>query len=111
MGHSKAVRYHFPEDVLKYNPKIVRFNTVNMSNALTSTSPHSQFSKLDNFGLWIGKNDEAFDPSKVVSFAKQNRKDEAISVIEIVDGLNHLSILLESHRLIGPWLLNQIQAQ
>lgn len=108
MGHSKAVRYHFPEDVLEQNTKIVTFNTVNMSNALTPNSPHSQFSKLNKFGLWIGKNDEAFDPSKVVKFSEHNRKKEAISIIKTVDGLNHFSILLKSHKLIGPWLLNQI---
>ena len=69
-GHKKAVIYNYPESVLAKNPKIVTFNTVNMSNALTPSSPKFQFSKLQKYGLWIGENDEAFDPIKVIKFSE-----------------------------------------
>lgn len=108
MGHSKAVKYHYPAKILKQNSKIVTFNTVNMSNALTPTSPHSQFSKLQHFGLWIGDKDEAFNPFKITEFAKQNHNKKAVASINTVKGYNHFSILLIAHELIGPWILSQL---
>ncbi|MBU2647583.1 lysophospholipase [bacterium] len=108
MGHSKAVRYNYPAEILEQNPKIVAFNTVNMSNALTPTSPQSQFSMLQRFGLWIGDRDESFDPSKIIRFAEQNQSKEAAGNIQIVKGENHFSILLKVHELIGPWILSQL---
>ena len=60
-NHSKAVEFHFPTSILKSYPKIVTYNTVIMSNSVTPHSPHSQFQKLNRFGLWIGEKDEIFD--------------------------------------------------
>jgi len=107
MGHSKAVRYNYPAMVLEKNPKLVPFNTVNMANALTPTSPQSQFSMLQRFGLWIGDGDESFDPSKIIKFSEQNQNKEASGIIKIVKGKNHFSILLKAHELVGPWILSQ----
>lgn len=104
MGHSKAVYYHFPQEVLEKNPEIVTFNTVNMANALTPTSPHDQFSKLKKFGLWIGDSDESFDPVKIKEFAEQNHNSRADATIQVVTGENHFSILLKAYDLIGIWI-------
>ena len=109
LGHSKAVKFNFPEAVLKANPGIVPFNTVNMANAVTPHSPESQFSDLKQFGLWIGKKDEAFDPVKVIAFAKKNRDIKAKNKIKDVDNVNHFSIILNAPNLIGPWLLKTIK--
>ena len=109
MGHSKAVQYNFPEEVLKRNPEIVAFNTVNMSNALTPTSPRSQFSNLSQFGLWIGDGDEAFDPKKIINFAETNKGEEADFNIKLIKDENHFSIILKAHQLIGPWIMGKIK--
>lgn len=108
-GHSKAVKFHFPPEVLEKNPEIVTFNTVNMSNAVTPSSPHLQFSGIERFGLWIGAQDESFDPIKTINFAKENRHEKADARIELVDNVNHFSILLKGHELMGPWMLSQIK--
>ncbi|MGF1734211.1 alpha/beta hydrolase [Photobacterium satsumensis] len=103
-GHSKAVKFNFPDAVLKKNPEIVPFNTVNMSNAVTPSSPDTQLLDIQQFGLWIGEHDEAFDPIKVVKFAEGNSNIEGKNEIKIVDMENHFSIILIASELIGPWL-------
>ncbi len=108
-SHSKAVAFHFPESVLKKNPEIVTFNTVTMSNSVTPQSPGSQLYELDRFGLWIGSKDEAFEPNKVISFAKENSNENADKEIIMIDGANHFSIILESAELIGPWVLRTLE--
>jgi len=104
-GHAKAVKFNFPEALLKSNPEIVPFNTVNMSNAVTPSSPASQLSELQQFGLWIGKNDEAFDPIKVSEFAQNNSDKKAVKQIKMVDNENHFSIIVNAAELMGPWLI------
>lgn len=108
-GHSKAVRFNFPDAVLRDNPEIVSFNTVNMSNAVTPHSPDTQLSDVQQFGLWIGKQDEAFDPLKVTIFAQENSDKKAKKEIEIVDKENHFSIILNASDLIGPWIKKTIK--
>lgn len=104
-GHSKAVTFNFPETVLNDNPEIVPFNTVNMSNAVTPHSPDSQLKQIQQFALWIGEKDEAFDPVKVKQFAQKNTHQNANIKIQIVDEENHFSIMLNASNLIGPWLV------
>lgn len=108
-GHAKAVHYHYPEEILKRNPKMVTFNTVNMSLATTPDSPESQFSGLNRFGVWIGRQDESFDPEKVIQFAEQNKAESASSEIRIIEDQNHFSILLMADELIGPWIHSFLQ--
>ena len=85
-GHAKAVTYNFPPEVLKMDPTIITAYTVIMANAVTPGAPDRQLSSLDRFGLWIGKNDEAFDPTKVVDFAEKNRNNVADATILSVPG-------------------------
>ncbi len=101
MGHSKAVQYHFPQQVLDNNPKIVSFNTVNMSNALTPEAPDEQLQQLQNYDLWIGDKDEAFDANKVIAFAEANRPKLAGNTLKKLANENHFSILLNTHQYIG----------
>ena len=108
-GHDKAVIFHFPEQVLKNNPEIVTFNTVNMANALTPSSPDSQLADIGQFGLWIGAQDEAFDAVKVTAFAQEHAgKDNAGKdrhEIKMLQDENHFSIILSGAKYIGPWLV------
>ena len=93
-GHAKAVVYNYPDSVLKRNPEIVPFSTVNMSNAVTPSSPDTQLLDLQKYGLWIGREDEAFDPLKVTSFSESYSGDNADKEIEMVERENHFSIIL-----------------
>jgi len=102
-GHDKAVTFHFPAQVLKNNPEIVTFNTVNMANALTPSSPDSQLAAIAQFGLWIGEQDEAFDADKVTKFALEHA-GKSRNEIKKLHGENHFSIILSAAKYIGPWL-------
>jgi len=101
-GHAKAVQFHYPQDVIEQNPEIVTFNTVNMSNAMTPESPAEQLKKLPRFALWIGEQDEAFDPDKVVRFASEHAAGN--STISLLEGENHFSILLSVSGKIGAFI-------
>ncbi|MCL1049670.1 alpha/beta fold hydrolase [Shewanella abyssi] len=109
MGHSKAVQYHFPQQVLDDNPKIVSFNTVNMSNALTPAAPDEQLTQLQRYDLWIGDKDEAFDANKVIAFAEANPPKNAVHTLQKVAGENHFSILLTAHQYIGNSISEQLK--
>ncbi|WP_298444735.1 alpha/beta hydrolase [uncultured Ferrimonas sp.] len=104
LGHSKAVMFNFPDAVLQDHPEIVPFNTVNMSKAVTPHAPDAQLAKISPFGLWIGQQDEAFDPVKVTLFAQQHSGKKANKVIKTVESENHFSIILAAADLIGPWI-------
>ncbi|MFT7681714.1 MAG: acylglycerol lipase [Moritella dasanensis] len=108
-GHAKAVKFNFPANVLANNPEIVAFNTVNMSNAVTPSSPDTQLSALLQFGLWIGDKDEAFDPIKVTQFAQKNSKNTTNKEIITIADNNHFSIIITASTFIGPWITSVIK--
>ncbi|WP_245542307.1 alpha/beta fold hydrolase [Psychromonas hadalis] len=108
LGHAKAVKFNFPKRILEKNPEIVPFNTVNMSKAVTPYSPDTQFSALQQFGLWIGEKDEAFDPVKVTLFAQKNSAINTQKEIKIVEGENHFSIILKASQFMGLWITRTI---
>lgn len=103
-GHAKAVRFNFPSEVLAEHPEIVPFNTVNMANAVTPHSPDTQFAELSQFGLWIGSEDEAFDPLKVTQFARDNSAANARKEIKIIKDADHFSVIVTAADFIGSWL-------
>ncbi|WP_028863578.1 alpha/beta hydrolase [Psychromonas aquimarina] len=107
-GHAKAINFNFPERVLKNNPEIVTFNTVNMSNAVTPHSPDEQIAELAKFGLWIGRQDEAFDPLKVTRFASDNSKTDN-KEIKMVEKENHFSLIISASNYIGPWITEAVK--
>ncbi|MEA1928215.1 MAG: alpha/beta fold hydrolase [Candidatus Auribacterota bacterium] len=101
-GHTEAVFYHYPEEVLEANPEMVTAITVNLSNAVTPSSPWMQLLSLKApLAMWIGENDEAFDPDKVVSYIKSGKPDSELTILE---DETHLSVILNASRYIGPWI-------
>lgn len=111
-GDVYAVRFNYPPDVLNADPKLLAKITVNMALALTPAAPHSQFKSIDRaFGLWIGSEDELFLPDKVISFADLATSVAGESRAAIVPGKKHLSILMNAHELIGPWIDHMVQGR
>lgn len=104
LGHSKAVTFNYPAELLKSDAGFVGYNTVNMANALTPSSPRKQLNQLDKpLGVWIGDSDELLDPEKVMSFVKGSNSG---AHVEKLSGEKHLSILIKGAQYIGPWILN-----
>jgi len=101
-GHSKAVTFNYPAALLESDAGFVGYNTVNMANALTPSSPHEQLKQIDKpLGVWIGDLDEVLDADKVVSFVKSVSPGD---YVEMVPGEKHLSILIKGAQYLGPWI-------
>jgi acylglycerol lipase len=108
-GHEYAVRFNYPASLLASDPGLVGAITVNMSNALTPPAPHGQFANLNRpFGLWIGSEDELFDPEKVLAFAYLAPSVRADSQAGSLLGEKHLSVLVKAHETIGPWITERV---
>jgi acylglycerol lipase len=103
LGHNKAVTFNYPAELLESDAGFVGYNTVNMANALTPSSPRKQLNQLDKpLGVWIGDLDEVLDADKVVSFVKSAYPG---AYVEKVSGEKHLSILIKGAQYMGPWIL------
>ena len=111
-GHSPAVRFNYPAELLASDKDLVSSYTVNMANAITPPAPHKQFAKLDRaFGLWIGADDELINPVKVLAFADLAVSVRAASEVGSISKAKHLSILVNAHATIGPWLARFVQGK
>ena len=111
-GHAQAVWFHYPAELLASDPGMAACYTVNMANAVTPSSPHKQFTNLDRgFGLWIGANDELIMPSMVLAFADLAVSVRAVSEAASIPAAKHLSILLNGHESVGPWILRFLQTK
>lgn len=109
-GHTQAVWFNYPPDILASDPGLVPSYTVNMANAVTPTAPQAQFANLDRpFGLWIGADDELLAPDKVLVYAGLAAAQQAKSEAGSLSGLKHLSILTAAHEAVGPWILKMAE--
>ncbi len=119
LGHSKAVRFNYPAELLESDAGFVGYNTVNMANAVTPTSPREQLNQLDKpLGVWIGDSDEVLDADKVLSFVKSAHPGAKVvsfvksaypgAYVKEVLGEKHLSILIQGAQYIGPWILDTV---
>ena len=110
IGHSRAVRFNYPAELLASDKGLVSSYTVNMANAMTPYAPHQQFAKIDRaFGLWIGAEDELILPSKVLAFADLAVSVRAASEVASIADAKHLSILVNAHATSGPWIERLVQ--
>ncbi|MBU3914960.1 lysophospholipase [bacterium] len=101
-GNSKAVFFNYSKEALEKNPALITAITVNMSNALTPSSPGDQLKELDlPLASWIGAEDEVLDKDKVTSFINENYPK---SFTKIVAKEKHLSILLTASPHIGAYI-------
>lgn len=103
MGHSEAVRFHYPAWVIAQDPLLLTGITINMSLALTPSAPQKQFARLDQpYGMFVGSKDELYDVDKFHPYlALPNQQVKNQSVYQVIENHTHLSILLESGKKIG----------
>lgn len=102
-GNVNAVKYNYSESMLASQPLLTGAISVNMSKAMTPTDPVRQFGKIDKkFGMFIGSDDELFDPDKISKYATCAEAGiRRRSIAAITQNCNHLSILLKADMLIG----------
>jgi len=107
-GHSRAVHFNYPKELLDADKGMVASYSVNMANTVTPSAPQKQFKNLNNpFGLWIGADDELLLPSMVLAFADLATNVRASSETGSIPNANHLSVLLNAHETVGTWLTRQ----
>lgn len=105
--HSYAVAFNYPEKLVKEEPLIVTKLTVNMANASTPKKPKQQMAAItEPIAIFVGQNDELFDPTKVVEYKEYQANKNPKSVSEIISNKNHLSILLDIGNKIGETITN-----
>lgn len=107
-GHTHAVHFNYPRELLAADKGMVASYSVNMANAVTPSAPQEQFKNLDHpFGLWIGAEDELLLPSMVLAFADLATNVRASSETGSIPNANHLSVLLNVHETVGAWIARQ----
>lgn len=94
-GNSKSVYYNYPKKQVEKDPLIITSITCNMSKSCTLWNPIKQFSIIQKpIGLFIGSEDELFDPDKVVEYTNYlGDKIKLDSSISIIQNVKHLTIL------------------
>ena len=102
-GHTPAVFFNYPEEVLREQPLFLELYTCNMATALTPDNPQDQFKRIDRpFALFVGQNDEMFDVEKVLRYAElPDKQIRDKSIVRAIQGANHLSILLAADEFVG----------
>jgi len=98
LGHSRAVQFNYPRELLQDDPSMSSFNTVNMATAITPENPKKQMEDMIDekpVGLWVGEKDELFDTEKVRAYSLSS---------VVVPEANHLGIVVNAHLWLGPWI-------
>lgn len=102
-GHRTGVKLGYPQEILGADPLLVNTYSVFMANAVTPTAPERQLASLDRpLGLFIGDQDELFDPARVTALGKLARRPGSTS--EVVLGARHLSILSLVSTRVAAWM-------
>lgn len=106
-GNKYCVYYNYPENALKNDPLLISSISCNMSKSSTLWNPKKQFNRIKKpVYLFIGSEDELFDPKKIIAYQKYISKDfQNKSKFEIIPNLKHFTILSE----IDQYIINAIE--
>lgn len=106
-AHTQAIFYHFPDSVLKHYPRLVSSLTVEMSLATNAQWPYHQLRDIQKpIAMWVGEKDEGLDPEKLTYFLS-DANDTAHT--QILPNQDHITVVLNTHRQIGDWILKNTQ--
>lgn len=102
-GHAPALSFAYDAATIQ-RAKLVAQYTVNMTVAQNpSTSAQVLAGITVPIGVWIGTDDEVFDPDKVLAYARQ-AGTAARSTFATIPGDNHLGVLENGADRIGAWI-------
>ncbi|HBF37323.1 MAG TPA: lysophospholipase [Firmicutes bacterium] len=112
-GNTPVIRMNYPDQIIKHNPLLITSMTCNMSKALTPNNPQKLFAAIPKpYGLFIGENDELFEPQKVIQYAKLPPDNiQFKSHSGIIKNAKHLSILKEIDSFIGEAIIEMNRYQ
>jgi pimeloyl-ACP methyl ester carboxylesterase len=94
-GNKTSVYYNYPKEILQKDPLIVSSITCNMGKVCTLWNPKKQFNMIKRpIGLFIGSEDELFDPEKVTAYQRYLSKDiKHESRFVVIPNEKHLTVL------------------
>jgi pimeloyl-ACP methyl ester carboxylesterase len=93
-AHTPAVFFNYAS-VNKTNPLMLAYYTCAMAAAVFPRDAKSILTNISKpCGLFIGQNDERFDPSKVIAYQEFLHNKQ--STAAIIPEANHLSIVLKA---------------
>jgi pimeloyl-ACP methyl ester carboxylesterase len=103
-GHASALGFGYTQADIA-NANLVATYTVNMALAQNADNSAADLAGLDKpLGVWVGANDEVFDPTKVIDYASTNTKKSTMDTFAVVPKDNHLGILTDGASYLGPWI-------
>lgn len=96
-----AVRFAYPDDVLRRDHRLLTSISVSMANAVTPANPQRDLRRIAPLAIWIGADDEVVDPAKLSAFVDAHAPGAAFTVLPAV---SHLGILESGARALGAWI-------
>jgi pimeloyl-ACP methyl ester carboxylesterase len=103
-GHATALGFGYTQADIDSAGLVPKY-TVNMALAQNPDDSAADLAGLTKpLGLWVGANDEVFDPDKVIGYARANLKQSTKDTLAIVPKDNHLGILTDGASYLGPWI-------
>ena len=103
-GHAPALGFAYSQAEID-NANLVARYTVNMALAQNASDSAADLAGMDKpLGVWVGANDEVFNPAKLLSYARTNAKKSTMDTFATVPGDNHLGILTDGANYLGPWI-------
>ncbi|MFD4530549.1 alpha/beta hydrolase [Kitasatospora sp. NPDC058397] len=105
-GHTPALGFAYTSQEVQ-SAKLVPRYTVNMALAQNADNSAAVLRGLTKpLGVWIGAQDEVFNPARVIAYAAQ-AGHPANDTFQTVAHDNHLGILTDGAASIGPWIDHQ----
>jgi hypothetical protein len=79
--------------------------TVNMALAQNADDSATDLAGLTKpVGAWVGANDEVFNATTLIDYARASLKKSTSDTLAIVPEDNHLGILTDGASYVGPWI-------
>jgi len=101
-SHAYAVGFAYTRKQI-LSAKLVDRYTVTMALSQDASKSAAILAGFDKpLGVWIGSQDEVFDPAKVIAYLQKS--DRANPTLTEVPGADHLGILKLGADYIGPWI-------
>ncbi|HEY4460861.1 MAG TPA: alpha/beta hydrolase [Pseudonocardiaceae bacterium] len=103
-GHATALSFGYTQAEIEQAHLIAKY-TVNMALAQNVDNSAADLAGMTKpLGVWVGANDEVFDPAKLLNYARTNAKQSTSDTFAVVPKDNHLGILTDGAAYLGPWI-------
>ncbi|GAA1683360.1 hypothetical protein GCM10009765_35700 [Fodinicola feengrottensis] len=108
-AHANALGFAYTKDQISSAHLVNRY-TVTMAVAQNPANSADVLAGLDKpLGVWIGSQDEVFNPAKELAYAA--KAHQVKPTLGTIPGRTHLGVLSNGADSLGPWIGTQVQAK